>query len=67
MIQFDKKDIDAIIDDIDEDELDRTVSDLHKDAYGCRPCNTFWKEWDSMTPQQKATTYDRMVSHLISD
>lgn len=61
--------MEAIMDDIpvDEQELDRTVSDLHKDAYGCRPCNTFWKEWDSMTLEQKATTYDRMVSHLISD
>ena len=52
---------------IDEQEMDKTVSDLHKDAYGCRPPNSFWKEWGSLNPQQKATMYDRMVSHLHSD
>jgi len=48
-------------------ELDRTVSDLHKDAYGCRPSNSFWKEWDSLDPNSKIEMYDRMVSHLHSD
>jgi hypothetical protein len=67
MIQFDKKDIDAIIDDIDEDELDRTVSDLHKDAYGCRPAESFWKEWDSYSPLQKHAIYGIMMSHITND
>ena len=30
-----------------------TVSDLHKDAYGCRPTAGWWSQWKAMTPAEK--------------
>ena len=35
-----------------------TVSDLHKDAYGFRPSETFWSWWDSATDGEKQAEWD---------
>ena len=43
---------------------DNTVSDLHADAYGWRPRESFWAEWNSSTPEQKRVIWDRLVETL---
>jgi hypothetical protein len=37
---------------------DSLISDLHKDAYGMRPTQTFWTLWESMTPSQKQCEWE---------
>jgi hypothetical protein len=34
------------------------LSDLHKDAYGFRPRENFWFDWDYATPDQKQKIWD---------
>jgi hypothetical protein len=41
-----------------------TVSDLHKDTYGFRPCQGFWAEWRSSTDDQKQVIWDQLVAAL---
>lgn len=40
---------------------DSLISDLHKDAYGMRPTQTFWTLWESMTPSQKQNECDHLL------
>ncbi len=39
-----------------------TVSDLHKDTYGFRPCVSFWTEWRSGTDDQKQVIWDQLIA-----
>ncbi len=37
------------------------LSDLHKDAYGFRPNETFYREWDCLDDDGKQDLWDRLV------
>ena len=37
---------------------DDLISDFHKDVYGYRPRESFWNEWETLTPTQKQTIWD---------
>lgn len=37
------------------------VSDLHKDAYGFRPCEGFWASWSSMDDDEKQAEWDSLI------
>jgi len=37
------------------------VSDLHKDAYGFRPREYFWSEWDSSNDDNKQRIWDDLL------
>lgn len=41
-----------------------TISDLHKDAYGFRPRESFFAAWDSMTDVEKQAEWDSLVSAM---
>jgi hypothetical protein len=43
---------------------ERTVSDLHKDAYGFRPREGFWAQWGSSNPDQKQAVWDGLIDEL---
>ena len=43
---------------------DRIVSDLYKDAYGCRPGELFWYEWKTVTDDQKQSIWDSLCVDL---
>ena len=47
-----------------EEEMDRTVSDLHKDVFGIRPSPEWGQEWMSMSEQEKRNLYYQMVDML---
>lgn len=40
------------------------VSDLHKDARGCRPTVHWMVEWDKKSPAQKQATWDSLCCEL---
>ena len=45
------------------------VSDLYKDAHGCRPGEAFWSAWERMTTteqQQRYNTLCRSVEYAIA-
>lgn len=35
-------------------------SDLHKEAYGCRPTSWAWAEWREASPSQKQVLWDEL-------
>ena len=41
-----------------------TISDLHKDAYGFRPTESFWTFWNEATDVQKQATWDSLVDTM---
>lgn len=43
---------------------DDLVSDLHKDAYGFRPSESFWRTWKTSTDAQKQSEWDRLAAHM---
>lgn len=43
---------------------ERTVSDLHKDAFGFRPREYFWAEWNTATADQKQEIWDDLLAAL---
>ena len=43
---------------------DRIVSDLHKDAYGCRPGELFWYEWKTVSDDRKQSIWIDMCADL---
>ena len=45
---------------------DGVVSDLHKDAYGCRPGEAFWSAWECMTIAEKKQRYIELC-HSVED
>lgn len=40
---------------------ENTVSDLHKDAFGFRPSQNWWADWQSMNPVAKQMEWDSLV------
>lgn len=40
------------------------VSDLHKDAYGFRPLEGFWRHWNESTMDQKQVIWDKLLRDL---
>lgn len=43
---------------------DYLVSDLHKDAYGFRPDQSFWNNWELFNSEQKQQFWDNMLVDL---
>ena len=43
------------------------VSDLYKDAFGSRPGEFFWSEWDSADNDRKQALWDVMVNEVQVD
>lgn len=43
---------------------DKTVSDLHKDAYGFRPSSYFWSQWMAGTDDEKQALWDDLLIAL---
>jgi len=43
---------------------DRIVSDLYKDAYGCRPGELFWYQWKTVSDDQKQSIWDSLCVEL---
>jgi hypothetical protein len=41
-----------------------TVSDLHKDAYGFRPSQSWWYGWTHATDTEKQSNWDSMVEAM---
>ena len=37
------------------------VSDLHKDAYGSRPSESFWMSWDKSSDEDKQIIWDGLI------
>ena len=37
---------------------ERIVSDLHKEVYGCRPREGFWRHWNESTADEKQAIWD---------
>jgi hypothetical protein len=50
--------------DTPEEEMDRTISDLHKDVYGFRPDREFGREWMAMSYDEKLKLYYSMIDQL---
>ena len=46
---------------------DNTVSDLHKDAWGRRPSNSFWFHWNCGTDDAKQKIWDELVDDMVSN
>ena len=40
------------------------ISDLHKDAYGFRPSESFWASFAAFNPDQKQALWDSMIADL---
>ncbi len=40
------------------------VSDLHKDAYGVRPGEYFWADWDALDDDGKQRIWDNLLDDL---
>lgn len=43
---------------------DMAVSDLHKDAFGFRPSETFWQEWALSNPDARQQIWDDLIRAL---
>lgn len=43
---------------------DRCISDLHKDAYGFRPGERFWMEWNSVGDDRRQAIWDGLCETL---
>jgi len=43
---------------------ENTVSDLHKDAYGFRPSQSFWEYWTSSDDDRKQRIWDDLLGAL---
>lgn len=40
------------------------VSDLHKDAFGFRPDETFWAEWNKASSEERLYIWDQILTAL---
>lgn len=40
------------------------VSDLHKDAYGCRPSSSWWQFWNEASDDEKQAEWDDLLEVL---
>jgi len=46
---------------------ERIVSDLHKDAYGCRPNEYFWEEWSRCGDDTRQSMWDSLLEELSAE
>ena len=46
---------------------DETVSDLHKDAWGHRPSNSFWFYWNCGTDDAKQKIWDDLIDDMVKN
>lgn len=46
---------------------ERIVSDLHKDAFGFRPSQTWWTEWDASDEEGKQQLWDWLLEALDAE
>ena len=46
---------------------ENTVSDLHKDAWGRRPSNSFWFHWNCGTDDAKQKIWDELVDDMVAN
>jgi len=46
---------------------DETVSDLHKDAWGHRPSNSFWFHWNCGTDDAKQKIWDDLIDDMVKN
>ena len=46
---------------------DQTVSDLHKDAWGHRPTNSFWFHWNLGTDDAKQKMWDDLIDDMVKN
>ena len=43
------------------------ISDLHKDAWGHRPRQSFWSQWDLYTDDKKQSVWDGLVDDMVAN
>ena len=43
---------------------EQILSDLHKDAYGSRPSNGFWRQWNHYNDDEKQDAWDGILYDL---
>lgn len=43
---------------------ERSVSDLHKDAFGFRPGEYWWREWQAASMDEKQQLWDDLIAAL---
>tara|TARA_R110002073_G_scaffold68330_1_gene169812 strand:- start:1 stop:384 length:384 start_codon:yes stop_codon:yes gene_type:complete len=43
------------------------ISDLHKDAWGHRPLQSFWSQWDLYTDDKKQSVWDGLVDDMVAN
>jgi len=43
------------------------ISDLHKDAWGHRPRQSFWYQWDLYTDDKKQSVWDDLVDDMVAN
>jgi hypothetical protein len=43
------------------------VSDLHKDARGFRPTQSWWQMWDALGDEQKQNVWDALIKELVAE
>ena len=46
---------------------EQIVSDLHKDAYGYRPREGFWRHWNESTSDEKQEIWDGLLRDLDAE
>jgi predicted Fe-S protein YdhL (DUF1289 family) len=46
---------------------ENTVSDLHKDARGCRPGSSWWQTWNSLGDEQKQNVWEDLCEELEAE
>jgi len=46
---------------------DNTISDLHKDAWGHRPSNSFWFYWNCGTDDAKQKIWDDLIDDMVKN
>ncbi len=46
---------------------DETVSDLHKDAWGRRPNDSFWFHWNLGTDDAKQKMWDDLIDDMVKN
>lgn len=46
---------------------DDLVSDLHKDAWGCRPTERFWFHWEIADQDAKQAIWDNLIDDMVKN
>ena len=44
---------------------DELISDLHKDAWGYRPSENFYKHWDKSSPDEKQSVWEDLIDDMV--